>query len=797
MKALILTRTHLFLGTVVWMGLFFALSITQFNHFEVLNIVGFLFLSLVPGLLTVFALEIKNLPFWGYLVVIIGFSILELMVSVLLGNTLLPFVGVARPLDRPFLLFDIYLLVSILMGIVWLRVKDIEIQCKPYVLFDTARDAVIALTPILFVILSVLGAIHLNDGGSGIITLIMLGSMALYIPLLVRQSDSADKNVIPTALFFMTVSLLFMTSLRGWYVTGHDIQRETQVFQLAKTSGLWSMAAYRDAYNACLSITILPTLFTNLLRVLDQYVFKIFFQIFFALCAVLVYLIGLRWTSARNALLGALYFIAFPTFFSDMPFIVRQEIAFLFFGLMLYIIFEPGISLRLRRALFVIMGIGVILSHYSTTYTILFVFGLVVVSKPLFATIFSFLQRKSYFLKTGLFVSGERAFKKSRITFLMITFLVLASFLWTSTITQTSNSITSVITQTISAIQAGSAGNNKSIDALSLLSFAKIDHTHELQNFITDIVGPLRDAAPPGTYYPQASYSQYPIRVLDNEKLPATVLGQFINWFGINSSATSSFLEQLLAKLLEILAPIGMLYILYRNSSLKKIDSELYLVASFCLIFIFLNLVLPVLSAQYGVFRALQQSLFVLGFIIVIGSTALGKWITSLLRLVNRRLTFAKFSGRFSLGLLVLFFLYSTSFIPQILGGNVPALHLNNLGIYYDNYVTKGTEVYGVNWLVSSLIAEGGDTSHIQFEISTDLLTRGKFESLTDLRPFNDIFPDLIRKNSFIFLGYGTVKDHEAAFSFNGDLVPYSYPIQFLDVNKDLIYNNGGTRIYR
>ena len=37
-------------------------------------------------------------------------------------------------------------------------------------------------------------------------------------------------------LFLMSVALLFMTSLRGWYVTGHDIQTEYHVFRLTEVT---------------------------------------------------------------------------------------------------------------------------------------------------------------------------------------------------------------------------------------------------------------------------------------------------------------------------------------------------------------------------------------------------------------------------------------------------------------------------------------------------------------------------------------------------------------------------------
>src|ERR1035441_2621063 len=82
--------------------------------------------------------------------------------------------------------------------------------------------------------------------------------------------------------------------------------------------------------NACLSITILPTEVGQVAHVDDPYVYKFFFQLIFALCPVLVYAIARRYWSGSISVLAVVYFIGFPTFFTDMSFLNRQEIAFVF-----------------------------------------------------------------------------------------------------------------------------------------------------------------------------------------------------------------------------------------------------------------------------------------------------------------------------------------------------------------------------------------------------------------------------------------------------------------------------------
>lgn len=290
-----ITRSRILTPIFIWWLLFTILSIYSFNRFEVLNIVGFLFLTIVPGFLTILNIDLEGMSFWGYATITVGFSLLELMIIALLGNTFLPSFGIARPLDKLPVLMEIYFLVGILFATIWFRLKEREILVKEHLIFEKLSDFVFAFTPIIFVILSIFGAISLNNGGSDMWTMTMLAGMGVYILFLIIYAYKLDENVIPTSLFFMSLSLLLMTDLRGWFITGHDIQIEYKVFELAKNAGLWNIAIYRDAYNACLSITILPTIFFNMLSITDTYIYKFLFQILFALCAGLVYLIVADW----------------------------------------------------------------------------------------------------------------------------------------------------------------------------------------------------------------------------------------------------------------------------------------------------------------------------------------------------------------------------------------------------------------------------------------------------------------------------------------------------------------------
>ncbi len=803
MMTLRLTRWHILLPVMMWGLIFLALTLANFNRFQLLNIFGFLFLAIVPGLLTILAIEIENLNFWAFVSLAVGFSLLELMTVAVLGNAFLPFAGIARPLDKLPLSLEVYLLIAVLLAVAWLRVKEVEIPVKRYIFFDEPRDIFFSLTPVLFVVLAIFGAIRLNNDASNILTMIMLGGMSIYIIFLIAYAKKLDENAITTSFFFMGLALLLMTSLRGWYITGHDIQTEYKVFELAKNAGIWKIATYQDAYNACLSITILPTLFANLLSISDPYIFKLLFQFFFALCPGLVYLTARHWANTRVSLLATIYFIGFATFFSDMPFLIRQEIAFVFYGLMLYLIFNPNLNLSLRRRLFMLMGIGVILSHYSTTYTILVILGLAIVSRPFFVWVLTRFRRRAIFKNSAIMPLGEKAptfqteiSSTPKITFGMVLGLFVLSFLWTSIITHTGGSVMKVMSETVSAVKNGFAGNNRSMDAVELLSFGKPDQNQELQDYINKVAAPIRNAGAPGEYFDPQTYSQYKFEALPDETLPITPAGQVLERIGIDVGTVMPIFAQVLAKLMEILAPIGMIYLLFNRSVIRYVDDEIYLIAFYCLFFVGLNIVLPVLSTEYGIFRAMQQSMFIIGPIIVAGSILIGnvlmkpfKWI-SVQRFKN--------SGEvFAIILVILFFSFSTSVLRQFFGGNIAVLHLANAGNYNNNYLIRTSEVTGVDWLTGAVKADPDYANGVRLVVQADRFARGKFASLTTLVPYNDIFPSLIRKQAYVFLSPPTVTKQRAIIIYNADQVTYTYPTQFLADNKNLIYTNGSAEVYR
>ncbi len=218
----------------------------------------------------------------------------------------------------------------------------------------------------------VVGTNRLNNGASGAVTLSAFVVLVVTLGLVWYWRSGFSDGETAAVFYLAALILLLGTSLRGWYITGHDIQREYHVFQVTNagrplehlelprpltTPGSASPSCRRCGRGCCGSTT--PTSL------------KIFFQAFFAVSAAALYLACRRHFSRTSAFLAAIFYISFPTFLTDMPFITRQETGFTFLSVAALVLMSDSWTPAARRFWFVLFGIAIVLSHYSTTYLLL------------------------------------------------------------------------------------------------------------------------------------------------------------------------------------------------------------------------------------------------------------------------------------------------------------------------------------------------------------------------------------------------------------------------------------------
>jgi len=101
-------------------------------------------------------------------------------------------------------------------------------------------------------------------------------------------------------------------------------------------------------------------------------------------------------------------------------------------------------------------------------------------------------------------------------------------------------------------------------------------------------------------------------------------------------------------------------------------------------------------------------------------------------------------------------------------------------------------EVAASEWLRSHVPADD-----VQSAAQADPYTAGRLRPFTLATSLDDIVPPLLRRDSFVLLGYSQ-RDGRHLDDLGGRrLVTYRYPLSFLADHKSLVFSNGGSELYR
>lgn len=700
----------------------------------------------------------------------VGAALLLLMLVGLAMNELLPAGGLQRPLDAgPVIItsdiinVSLYALRRSYPGQVGLHIS----------IADFGREEVRLLAAAaLTVVLAVLGAIRLNNGENADLTLAALALAAIVGIFAVRWLRVTREPLMLLVIYLVSLSLLLTTSLRGWSITGHDIQQEYLVFQLTEAHGHWSMSYDSSAYYACLSITILPTEIGRIVNVDNPYVYKFFFQVIFALVPVMAYGVSRRYFNRGISTLAAAYFIGFPTFFTDMPFLNRQEISLLFVAVGVLAATNTAWSWRRRQVALVVAGIGVEISHYSTMYVFLGTLGIAMVCA----------------WGIHLFVGGDPSSVPIRVrhrhrrpasrlrnavTLGLVSGLIGVIFLWGTLATNTTGQ---VLNDGSGALTSGAI----SFSGFGSQAVTPAEAIQQLRQSSLKSRGNQEDL-----YLPAATVSKVATPPVDQALTPLTKLGNAVNSVGVPVVALNALVRNFVAYGEQLFLGIGLLHLIISRRRGKHLVGRQF----FCLCIgsigmIAANTVLPSISADYGPLRAFQQGLLFFAPIIVLGSM-------TVFELILR--SWARVA---SCVLCLGIFLATSTLVPQLLGGNLAELNLNNSGLYYDLYYMTPQDNSAVSWL-------GTQPKVLSYPIQASFLQEKYMftsqEHVSGEEVITDAYPTLVLRNSWVILTHPTIGD-DNAFTFtpeNGALTEYKYPTGLLDEYKNLVYTDGTAVIYK
>lgn len=702
-------------------------------------------------------------------------AILGLLVLGLGLNYLLPLVGVDRPLaSLPTVLAVALALVALALwrptrvpnrsGLTaWVR----RVGTSP-------TDLTLVTVSCVALALSVAGAIRLNNAASGLVALIALISWIGLVGWVLFKPDRFSFGTRLVFIFALGLAFLLMTSLRGWFVTGHDIQYEYNVFELTNNLGRWRPGDFRSAYYACLSITILPTMLVQLTGLSGFVVFKIVLQVLFAFCPVILLIICRRAVPDRLAILGVVYFIIFPTFFSDMPFLVRQEMAFLFFAATVMLVRNGTGSRRSRQMWALAMGVGIILTHYSTNYVFLAtVFGAWLARLALRPTL-------SVIARLPLALPPRIATGKPVLGLAVFLPLLVATVVWTGPVSHSGGQFERTFSRVAESLTSAGDQVRSSDTSYSIFSPQEVTPDERFAAFQAQQDADRAEITNDDYLYPREEVSKFAIQRYETPEVAFTTVGRAMDRAGLSPSVFNKVLRSGIASALQVFIVLGIGLLLIGRTLRKRMNVEFLSLGIAAFGVVAAQVVLPALSVDYGVLRAFEQSLILLAPLLALGCV------------MTCTVVFRRRAYGASVVVLLAFALSLTGVVPQTLGGYPVQLNLNNAGQYYDVYYTHPEEVAAMDWLNT---VEAG--SVVKSEISSDRYTSARLQNFTGTKPLDGIYPTQLRRKSFVFLGTTTVQNGTVATFFQGDLLTYRYPIQLLDISKSLVYSSGGARIYR
>ncbi|GEM_PF-3384846 len=731
-----------------------------------------------PGYL-ILSFNQEKKSFWLQLVYSHALSLIYLMVVGLAINTVLPFYGIERPLEsafsRPIIFGSTTLLffVSVIFGKIPFKqylysLKNI-INVRP-------NELSILLLCSLPTLVTVMGTLLLNNKFNNTLMMVGLALLALQILIVFLLSRFFQNKTFffLTNLLLIGTGVILMASLRGSLVTGSDIMLEYRMAAVTQENNLWSPFNPDHPYTACLSITILPVIVSNLAGIPLNWVYKLVLQLATILSVIPVFFVARKFVSDKTSYLASLAFLTFPSFFGIMPMHLRQSAAMLFFFLSAHLVLNGKRSISNKVFLY-LFAFGMVVSHYSTTYLATAIY------------IAFFLAASLLFIGSFLLARYKRAenkieelglFKHINIFFLI--FLCSTIYIWYFHVTSLSAGLSNFVQKVALSFRNDSnldIREDTSIVNQFNIFFEKKQDESAVEEYVNILTTNYKnnDVEGNNTYYKFsiAEIEDFSLDTLYQEKMPPFINPQILQPLYIGAD--------LVKKTYKVLTIIGVVFVAYSLifKKEKKYDTPylLFLGVAFSLLIAFTSL--PLFTVDYDVFRTYHQLLVVLALMPVVGLTLLFSII---------KLPFKNF---FIVTFFVFYFSLSTGLFYQLFGGYSYSLTLNNKGDDYDRYYIQEGEILSSQWI---------EKNREQYApIHTDTYTKQKLRALsTDPLPvYDEITPISITQLGYVFLTQSQMENSAAYKNLNNRLIKHRIPKDFISQKKDKVYSNSKSEIYK
>ena len=532
-------------------------------------------LLVVPGVILLSALRLPGRAVAAFPVYVPCASLIVLLGSGLAVDLVGPLVGVTTPLRPLPLLVGLEAVCATLLAYSADAPPEVEIP------WAALSRPVRMGWPLVLPLVAAVGALRLNSGhGNAIAVIAAVGSVVLLVAAFcfAPRFGPALLTVVPYAA---GLALMWSFSLRSQLVYGFDIASEYYSLHQTVIAGIWQTAHPGDAYGAMLSVTVLPAELHALSGLPDVQVFTVVYPVVAALFPVAIFSLARRVLAPRWALAAAGFTIMLSTYFQELPGLAREEISIVLFAALIAAVLDRRLPRRPHWALVGLLSLGMVVTHYSTTYLAI----------PMLALAAALQWGISWFRPVP------------RVTGALLVALAIAlagAYVWYGPVTRSDSNLSQFIAsaegQGVNLLP--NRGSNPVLSYLQGESSQPLTPAqyqravHEFYETRYPFVTPLPDASEP----------QYALRAAPNSEPPIT-------WpLGDN---TLNEINLVIQQLSNLLAGLGVLLILLRRHA-PVIARQVALLGLPALLILSLTRVSGTIAQAYNPERALLQSMVVL-----------------------------------------------------------------------------------------------------------------------------------------------------------------------------------------
>lgn len=753
-------------------------------HIPIFNdIITLLYVALVPGVLILRVLKLHRLGNTFTTLLSVGLSILSVLLVGLFMNQVYPHLGISKPIETIPLVVTFTVYNMILLFTAYKRDGEYFHYSSSKLSFELLTSNQFLCLCILPLI-AIIGAYTLQYYGRNEIQILLL--LLICTLVLAMAWGYLKSEYYHIAIFSIAISILYYSVLISNHIWGYDIFFEYQFATYVIKNGIWDHT-WPHAYNAMLSVVMYAPIYNKLSGMTLTWILKFIYPFLFSLISIGLYKIFEKHTGGKIAFLAAFFFIAYNGFsYGWMVQMARQQIAEIFLVLLVWLMIDRNIPQNKRKILYLLFGVGLILSHYSVTYLFMFMLLATIVTLSVLSSPFGNI------INTVLIMFGAerkyfgKYFKvKDQTISLPLSLFFIGFIVVYYSLTADSKPIASlfdalrIVSKNVNHMISGGSINPMIVLAALGAILILLVLAYKIFNKISRDIDVEDINVHPFIKNQVMKVRQMSLRRRQAILVAATVFAFLYLWWPFRYMDIVSINAQRVILFSVYFIVVGFIMNIIRPKYLH-FTREYNTFALFNLVILACGLYIPAFRGQLSLQRIYEVTFVVLAPFCIIGLYYISNSAIGLLRPTDLRKRIGitmKVIGMF----LVLFFILNTGLIDYEVG-QPSTLPIDNT---IDAPIFSQGEYAGVAWFKNYYDNEQNNT------LFSDAFSNILLYWLNDMHTTNPKNMSDMEPRSYMFLRSNNIK-HKSFLYGNGEYLPLDEPIS----KSSKIYDNGDSQIY-